>query len=585
MSTVKTTRARDTRLSQSKISYKEFQSRQLQLVTQPLPQERQKFINAFINWYNEKNPERMFYQQYQPQCISTILNQSIKQAYYEIGCGGGKTTIFCFAAVLIMFLDRSDCILTAPILNLLSQTRSEFNGAVTEFNKFLADQKKPLLRLQFFNVSSDEPMTASDEDDEDAQARQALSDIPTLGNSDAIRDNLEERDESTTRNVYLVCSKSLPKMISALNKSTNHNKLFTIIDEFHMEQTSNASRAEIYKGFLDVLLTHCESGVHAFSATPKTSIPNSGCTFLLSIESGNWGRNGVAAAVKRVHCDAAYLREQGILKANIEFAWNLKVKGTSVSPEFQELAADRFGVNDAEECLDSVGMILAFCRAMPKKSVGIMFLSSVSHIKLFMSKDASKWRKQIEEEYGVRFYATHAGVSREERDSITRDIYNSRHENKDVKHIILNHSTWLIGMNCPPISWVYIARRLQSHNLVQAISRGTRKSAGTDTCTVVFPDSPDSVESLSMVRDIYDAYGPEVRHFMFQDEERVASASDSVPERILNSDTSEIQLSGSHFVVEHYFEEQVAEARERKQIAEALMRSRDERRELFLASF
>jgi len=494
------------------------------------------FIASVLAWHDFKFPGRRFYKQYQAQCIDFIAGATFLHSYFEIGCGGGKTDILVWATIIRSYLDNEPISIHAPTLQLLRQTMVRYQKIGREFNEFLKYKNLDPMDIRFFSVSSDR-MEKNDDSEEAKLEREAEDDMKrlvfeTLNSGEAVAELLEDR--AAAGDVIAVCNDSMVKFYNGLKESKA--PCMVIIDEFSTLQTENADTANDIVKMLEFFKAH-SSCVASFSATPKTNVENNRCASL-AIETGIWGNCGVWHSLRedRLYAiSAKKLREWGILKPFIRFFWGMDGAVSSIEAELRGHFEDKFKIEDVNTALNDIAITLALSRMMEPGQVGLSFMKAVAHIKVLMSEDARIWREEFEAKFGVKFYEFHADVPIDEktmpdgkiikgRNKMIEEIGASVESGSKIKHLVLNHSTWLMGLDLQPISWVLVNRDLGSINLVQAISRGTRRSNFADTCNIVLPMTPEGEQAQALVQRLFSITDTDVRHYMMHEEERAGGA-------------------------------------------------------------
>lgn len=524
------------------------------------------FINDFLTWHDtNKFP---LHHQYQPQCIRLIAGSTHLNAYFEMGCGSGKTLIFCLATLVRAYLDGTPIVMIAPRLDLLRQVYNVMQETKKLFNLFLTSIGCDTIESKTFNVSSDRSFS-KEPTEEELLEREAQTDIEdvveTLSNSDEVAEALADR--VCGGDLILVCNDSFEKFMLGFNKKPIDCSV--VFDEFHTKQTSEALRACAFAQLKRTLNSKC-SCVISMSATPKVNVEH-GTSAELALETDIWGVNGVWHAIQTSVVSAKQLRAWEILKTDMAFHWGLS-SSPSVEEEIRGWLNDSHHVADAEECVKQIALFIAFGKRLTLGSTGLVFVRTVAHITAFMSDECRPWREKLENKYNLRFHESHAGTSRQDRDKI-KDVI-EEDEDKNRKHVILNHSTWLMGMDFPRISWVMVLRNMSSDNLVQAISRATRKFGGVNTCNVVLPFNPNGEQAKELIEKMYGLTEGDVKHYLIpHEDERVGGLELEEDDLLVSGDEVEITLdhgdaeivTAAEMIAE--FEEDLAHINQLKRIA------------------
>ena len=479
---------------------------------------------AFVDWLSAKAKEDSSYRalrkEFQPQILKLLMTRQV-QGFVEVGCGGGKTEIFLYAALLVSWLTNRPIVFNAPQLNLLSQTSKravDVVAVVNDFNDFLLESGfwqsgwAGQISLNLYNISSDVQKKSKDpEGDEEEAEREVAEDVEftTLHNAEEIAERLID---AGCGDLFLICTDSMPKFTAAIKQVKKDGvdiALISVIDEFHRWQTGE-SKGEVINFDLVSLLKDVSPDFWAFSATPKISAEKIQAE--LAIDSGFWGVNVVWHAIGKYAVDAKMLRAWGYLKAHMKFVWFKSEMVKSIPAEIR-MVIEQYGTDKAEECIQEIAEWIQLASYMKNGHVGLVYASKVPFIKVFMSEACKAWREKIEAQYNVKFHASHAGVPREHRDAEKEAIHL---DNSSTKHVILNHSTWLMGVDLPKISYVMFSsnRTMESHNLVQAVSRGTRFDGDNDTCTVLLSMDPKSEQAKQFIQTMYGIIGGDVKHVL-----------------------------------------------------------------------
>lgn len=496
-------------------------------------------IEQFITYFGQAKFQ--LHHQYQPQCLRFIASSEKLKAYFEMGCGSGKTVIFCLASLLRAYLDETPIVMIAPRLDLLRQVYEKMTEYTEVFNEFLESTGRHTIMQKVFNVSSDRSFSATPTEEELLE-NEAQTDIEhtvvTLSSGEEVKEALADRAGGC--DLILVCNDSLDKFMAGFKQASTD--CVVIFDEFHTKQIANADRAASFVQTKQLLDENC-SAVLAFSATPKVNVEHGTCAEL-AIETDAWGVNGVWHSIERFDISAKQLRQWSILKQELKFHWGLS-SSKKVEEELRGWLNNMFGVDDAEQCVEQIALMIAFAKCMQEGATGLAFVKAVPHIKAFMSVECKVWREKIEAEYNIKFYESHAGVSRERRNMIKDQIDAGVEEDATTKHVILNHSTWLMGMDFPRISWIMLLRNMESDNMVQAVSRGTRKFAGLDTCHVVLPFTPVGQDAKELIEKMYGMTEGDVKHYLIPQEDA------RIGEEILDTDDLDVPGDEAEIRLDH----------------------------------